>query len=294
MMNRLLSFCAYCWSWTATLGVFLVVGLLLIFLLSHGLPEIGKELFFGDAPAWKAIFGQVRVWDALWPACVGTLFLVLLAAFMALPLGIASGIYLACFASKRFKRILSLLVELLAGTPSIVMGLFGFALILFLRKTFLPNANTSLLLAASCLALLILPYLIFTTQGALENLPDEFRLIGPSLGFSQIQTVFHILFPAAGRGILSGVVLSIGRAAEDTAVIMLTGVIANAGLPQGLFGKFEALPFRIFYLAAEYQTPAELESAYGTALVLLCLTGMLYGSAYALHKTLGWRWNQHR
>ncbi len=146
---------------------------------------------------------------------------------------------------------------------------------------------------AICLALLILPYLIFTTQAALESLFDEYRLIGPSLGLSQIQTVFYILLPAAGRGILGGVVLAVGRAAEDTAVIMLTGVIANAGLPQGLFGKFEALPFQIFYLAAEYQTPAELNSAYGTALILLCLTGLLYSSAFALHKTLEWRWNQH-
>ena len=293
-MNRPLNFAVYCWSWIATLGVFLVVGFLLFYLLGQGLPTIGKELFFGDSPVWEAIFGRVRVWDALWPACVGTLFLVLLATLLAVPVGISSGIYLACFAPKSFKRILSLLVELLAGTPSIVMGLFGFAFILFLRNTFFPDANTSLLLAAACLALLILPYLIFTTQAALESLSDEYHLIGPSLGFSQIQTVFHVLLPASGRGILSGVVLSIGRAAEDTAVIMLTGVIANAGLPQGLFGKFEALPFRIFYLAAEYQTPAELDSAYGTALVLLCLTAMLYGSALALHKTLEWRWNQHR
>ncbi len=293
-MNKLLNFGIYCWSWIATFGVFIVVGLLLFYLLSQGLPTIGKELFFGDAPVWEAIFGQVRVWDALWPACVGTVFLVLLAALLALPLGISSGIYLACFAPKTFKRILSLLVELLAGTPSIVMGLFGFALILFLRNTFLPDANTSLLLAAACLALLILPYLIFTTQSALESLSDEYRLIGPSLGFNQMQTVFHVLIPAAGRSILSGVVLSIGRAAEDTAVIMLTGVIANAGLPQGLLGKFEALPFRIFYLTAEYRTPDELGSAHGTALVLLCLTGILYSSAFALHKTLEYRWNQHR
>jgi phosphate transport system permease protein len=293
MMSRLLGICVYGWSWIATAGTFLVIGCLLWFLLSQGLPTLGRELFFGDAPPWAAIFGQARVWDALWPACVGTLLLVVLAALMAVPLGIASGIYLACFASSRFKRMLSLSVELLAGTPSIVMGLFGFALILFLRKTFLPDANTSLLLASSCLALLILPYLIFTTQTALDSLSEDYRLIGPGLGLTQLQTVFHILLPAAGRGILGGVVLALGRAAEDTAVIMLTGVVANAGLPHGLFGKFEALPFRIFYLAAEYQTPAELDSAYGTALVLLCLTGILYGSAFALHKTLERRWHQH-
>ena len=292
-MNKLFGFFVYSWSWFATIKIFLVVSCLLWFLLSQGLPTLSKELFFGDVPVWQAIFGQVRVWDALWPACVGTLLLVILAVFLAVPLGIASGIYLACFASSPFKRVLSVSVELLAGTPSIVMGLFGFSLILFLRNTFLPNANTCLLLAAICLALLILPYLIFTTQAALESISDEYRLIGPSLGLSQIQTVFHILLPAAGRGIMGGVVLAVGRAAEDTAVIMLTGVIANAGLPNGLFGKFEALPFQIFYLAAEYQTPAELNSAYGTALILLCLTGLLYSSAFALHKTMEWRWNQH-
>jgi phosphate transport system permease protein len=292
-MSRLLDICVYSWSWLATIKIFLVIGCLLWFLLSRGLPTLSKELFFGDAPVLQAIFGQVRVWDALWPACVGTLLLVLLAGLIAVPLGIASGIYLACYASSPFKRILSMSVELLAGTPSIVMGLFGFALILFLRDTFLPEANTSLLLASLCLALLILPYLIFTTQVALESLADEYQLIGPSLGLTQVQTVFHILLPAAGRSILGGVVLAIGRAAEDTAVIMLTGVIGNAGLPHGLFGKFEALPFRIYYLAAEYQSPAELNSAYGTALVLLALTGLLYSGAFALHKTLEWQWNQH-
>jgi phosphate transport system permease protein len=253
---------------------------------------LNLQLFFGDVPLWSAVSGQVRVWDALWPACVGTLLLVILATLIAVPLGIASGIYLACFARSPFKRIMSLSVELLAGTPSIIMGLFGFAMILFLRHTFLPQANTSLLLAAACLALLILPYLIVTTQSALESLSTDYRLLGPSLGFNQIQTVLYILLPAAGRGIMGGIILAIGRAAEDTAVIMLTGVIANAGLPQGLLGKFEALPFRIYYLAAEYQSPAELDSAFGTALVLLCLTGLLFSGAFVLHKTLEWRWKK--
>lgn len=292
-MSRLFAFCAYGWAWLATIKIVLIIGGLLWFLLRQGLPTLSKELFFGDAPVWQAISGQVMVWDAIWPACVGTLSLVFLAALMAVPLGIASGIYLSCFASSTFKRLLSISVELLAGTPSIVMGLFGFALILFLRHTFFPAANTSLLLSAICLALLILPYLIFTTQAAVESLSIEHKMIGPSLGFTQIQTVFNILLPAAGRSILGGVVLAIGRAAEDTAVIMLAGVVANAGLPHGLLGKFEALPFRIFYLASEYQTPAQLNSANGTALVLLTLTGFLYGSAFALHKTLEWRWNQH-
>jgi phosphate transport system permease protein len=292
IMNKWAGFLLKSWSWLTTLMITLVIGCLVWFLLSRGLPTLNQQLFFADVPFVSAVFGHVRVWDALWPACIGTLSLVLLAASMAVPLGVASGIYLSCFASKPFKRVMSLSVELLAGTPSIIMGLFGFALILFMRNTFFPQANTSLLLAAVCLALLILPYLIFTTKTSLESLSTDYRLLGPSLGLNQIQTVLYVLLPASGRGILGGVILALGRAAEDTAVIMLTGVIANAGLPQGLLGKFEALPFRIFYLAAEYQSPDELNSAFGTALVLLCLTGSLYCGAFALHKTLEWRWNK--
>ena len=281
------------WVWLSVMVLVSIVAGFIVFLLYHGLPSVNLQLFFGDTPVLPALLGQMRVWDALWPACVGTFSVIALAALMAIPLGIGCGIYLAQYASPTLRKIVSFNVELLAGTPSIVMGLFGFSLILFLRKTFLPQANTCLLLSAFCLALLILPYLIFTTQTALENVTESQRLIGPSLGFSRLQTLLHVLLPSASKGIFGGVVLAVGRAAEDTAVIMLTGVIANAGLPRGVLGHFEALPFRIFYLAAEYRNQAELDSAYGTAFVLLCVVGALFSGAYALHKTMEWRWTKH-
>ena len=170
------------------------------------------------------------------------------------------------------------------------MGLFGFTLILFLRRTLLPTANTCLLLAAGCLALLVLPYLVSATQKSLEGLPESLRLIGPSLGMGTGRTIRHILLPASARSILAGVILAVGRAAEDTAVILLTGVVANAGAPAGLTGKFEALPFTIYYLAAQYQTPQELDRGFGAALVLLALTGSLFVGAHLLHATLRRRW----
>ena len=89
---------------------------------------------------------------------------------------------------------------------------------------------------------------------------------------------------------MGGVVLSIGRAAEDTAVIMLTGVVANAGLPRGLFAQYEALPFFIYTTAAEYRNPAELERGFGAALVLLVLTTLLFLAAGALHRAMENRW----
>ena len=234
------------------------------------------------------------MFDGIWPACLGTLALVALAVTIAVPLGVATGVYLAEFAGPRQRAMMSFCVDLLAGIPSILMGLFGFALILMLRKTVVPAANTGLLLSAGCLALLVLPYLISTTRLTLEGMPQALRLAGASLGLSHVQVVGRILLPASLQGIFSGVVLAIGRAAEDTAVILLTGVVANAGTPSSLFGKYEALPFHIYYLSAEYQTPAQLAQAFAAALVLLCLTGGMFAVAHLLRAHLEKRWKKGR
>ncbi len=178
-------------------------------------------------------------------------------------------------------------MDLLAGVPSILMGLFGFALILLLRRTLWPSANTCLLLSALCLALLVLPYLVSATRSCLAGLPAELRLTCASLGLTRWQAVSRVLLPAARQGVMGGVILAIGRAAEDTAVILLTGVVAGAGRPGALTDKFEALPFTIYYLAAEHQTPQELDLAFGAALTLLALTLALFALARRLGA--GWR-----
>jgi phosphate transport system permease protein len=291
MIKRLTSLAQAC-SWLAVVTTLGLVLLLLGFLGLRGFDALNPALFFGKTPAWAAITARLPVWHGIWPACVGTVTLVLLASLLAIPLGLASGIYLASYAPGPWKRWFALAVELLAAIPSIVMGLFGFALILFLKKTLAPQANTCLLLSAGCLALLVLPYLILMTQTTLEALPSELRLTGLSLGFTPWQNLVHILLPAGGRGILSGVILAVGRAAEDTAVILLTGVVANAGLPSGILGKYEALPFHIFYLAAEARSDAELAQGFGAALVLLLLTAALFLGAYYLQNTLAKAWKQ--
>ncbi|WP_428565139.1 MAG: PstA family ABC transporter permease [Solidesulfovibrio sp. DCME] len=260
------------------------------FLLYRGLGTLGPSLLFGEADPWRAMWLRVAVMEGLWPACLGTLGLLGLTCLFAVPVGIAAGVCLAEYATGRTKAGLTFCVDLLASIPSVLMGLFGFTLVLFLRRTILPAANTCLLLAAGCLALLVLPYLVSATQKSLESLPQSLRLIGPSLGLGHGRTIRHILLPAAARSILAGVILAVGRAAEDTAVILLTGVVANAGAPAGLTGKFEALPFTIYYLAAQYQTPQELDRGFGAAIVLLALTGSLFAGAHLLHATLRRRW----
>jgi phosphate transport system permease protein len=186
--------------------------------------------------------------------------------------------------------MLSMAVDLLASVPSIVMGLFGFVLILLLRRTFAPDATTCISLAAFCLALLVMPALVVTTRTSIESLPESLVITGTALGFTEHQLLRHILVPAAGKGILGGIMLAMGRAAEDTAVIMLTGVVVNSGLPAGLGSKFEALPFLIFYTAAQYVDQNELLRGFGAAMVLLVLSAGLLYAASRLQRTMEKRW----
>lgn len=277
-------------GWAALAIVSLGLAGLVGFLFIRGLPALNLRLLFGSTPAWDALLALKPVWDGIWPAAAGTLSLLAVTMVLVLVPGIACGVYLACFASPRERDWIGECVDVLAGIPSIVMGLFGLELIILLRRTFLPRGTTCLLLAAACLAILVLPVLVTATRSAVEALPRSLTLTADALGLSRAQTVRHLLLPAAGPGILGGVILVMGRAMEDTAVIMLTGAVANAGLPAGLTAKFEALPFKIYYTAAQYTSSEELARGFGTALLLLILSWTLILSARVLQRRLARRW----
>jgi len=293
-MRRLIEKTLTIFAWASSMLVVIAIALIVIFLLKHGLEALNLELFFGDVSLWDALTGAEVVWDGIWPACVGTVYLVFLSSVIAIPMGIASGIFLAQYSQGVMKSMISFAIDVLAGIPSIVMGLFGFAMVLFLKRVMGVHATTCLLLSAVCIAMLILPYVIRTTQVSLEGVPESLKLEGQALGLTMWQTVVHILLPHAAVGIMSGMFLAVGRAAEDTAVIMLTGVVANAGIPYSLAGKFEALPFVIYYQAAEYRTPEDLQKGFGAALVLLMLTTTIFIGARMLQKIMEKRWKCSR
>lgn len=277
-------------AWLSTAATMVAIFILVGFLVYRGYSTISMELFFGQAQWFKGLIGAQPVFGGLWPAMAGTLALVLLSCSMAVPIGIAAGIYLSEYASERMRSKVGFAVDLMTGIPSIVMGLFGFSIIILLKNTFLPQARTCLMLAAICIALLVMPYLIRTTQNALQGISEDKRLLGVSLGFTKWQSIRHILLPFSSKGILSGIILSVGRAAEDTAVILLTGVVSQAFVPRSLWDKFEAIPFRIYFLAAEHKTAAELDQAYGAALVLLIITGMLFILAFMFQRSIEKKW----
>ncbi len=278
------------WVWGSTLLLLAATGTVIGFLLVRGWAGIGRELVFGETPVLAALMLQRPVFDGLFPAMVGTLALVLLSVGMALPVGLATGIYLAEYATGRLYSLLSLFFDILAGMPSIVVGLFGFSITIFLHHRFSGKIYPCLFISALSLAVLVLPYLIRTTQAALEAIPADLRLIGPSLGATRFQNIFHVLVPHSLKSILSGILLAIGRCAEDTAVIMLTGVVVSAGIPKSIWGNFEALPFYIYYISAQYADADELTRGYGAAIILLLLCAFLFGIAFWLQRRLSQRW----
>ncbi len=276
-------------SWVTTLVLGLSVSIFLGYLLWKGFPSLGPKLIFGQADPLMAVLGRVRVFDGIFPAIAGTICLVGLSAGLALPVGVCSGIYLAEYAGPGMKKLLGILFDILAGIPSIVIGLFGFSLAVFLHRHFSSRVGPCLLISAVSLAVLVLPYIVRSTQRSLEELPAGIRKTALALGASKLQNIAYVLIPNALSGISSGVILAIGRCAEDTAVILLTGVVATAGIPSSLLSQYEALPFYIYYISNQYSSRAELSQGYGACLILLVICAVLFMLAYGMTKHLSYR-----
>ena len=276
-------------TWLCGIVLLGAVSTVIGYLLFKGFGTLGPQLLFGSVNPLEALLFKKQVFDGLFPAVVGTLLLVILSVGIAIPIGMTSGVYMAEYANGSVKKIFSLLFDILASIPSIVIGLFGFALAVFLHRHFSEKIYPSLLISSLALAFLVLPYIIRTTQIALETLPRETRLTALALGATKLQNIIYVLIPKSLSGIISGVILAIGRCAEDTAVIMLTGVVASAGVPKSLLANYEALPFYIYYISSQYMNEEELSSGYGAAIVLLGICAVLFLFAFMIQKGLAYR-----
>ncbi len=182
----------------------------------------------------------------------------------ALPLGVGAAIYLAEYQREnRLTYIIRNAVDLLNGTPSIVFGLFGFTfLVLFLEF------GVSLLAGVVTLGLMVLPTIIRTTEEALRQVPQGLREGSLALGATQWQTISRVVLAPAAPGIITGAILSIGRAAGETAPILFTAVVfSQRYLPDSVFDPVMALPYHLFILATN--VPGAETNQYGTAVVLI-------------------------
>ena len=278
------------WGVFSSVALTAAVGAFVVFVGVHAVPGISVELFFNDTSPVDAVFRGTPVWNGLWTPLLGTLRLLFLAGVFAVPMGLSVGIYASEYAGEKMESRIVILFESLAGLPSIIVGLFGFVLILFLRRYFFP-ANTCMLLASFCLSILVLPALSLNTYTALKGIPESVRVAAASVGLGRGVVIFRLLIPAAAEGIFSGLLLAAGRCAEDTAVILMTGAVANAGNMTGIFGKFEALPFFIYYTSANYRNETQLAQVFTAALLLLAITPALLLAGTAL-KNRSRRWTQ--
>ncbi|MBI4833395.1 MAG: phosphate ABC transporter permease PstA [Planctomycetes bacterium] len=244
----------------ATLVVVVPVVLIVAMIVIKGLPAINWT-FLTDMPRDGMKAGGI------FPAIVGTLYLVTGAVIIALPIGIMSAIYLTEYARQNLlTRLIQLAIVNLAGVPSIVYGLFGLGLFVIMLKL-----GASILAGALTLSIMILPVIIASTQEALTAVPQGFREASLALGATKWQTIRRCVLPYALPGILTGTILGIGRAAGETAPILFTAAAFYLpNLPESVFDQVMALPYHLYVIST--QVPGlSISLQYGTALVLILL-----------------------
>ena len=233
------------------------VALICAYLLGNGIPtigEIGLGNFFGKV--WKPskdLYG-------IFPMIVGSIYVTAGAILIGVPIGLLTAVYLARFCPKGLYRVVKPAVDLMAGIPSIVYGLFGY---LFFN-IFLGWSYT-ILGGALTLAIMILPLIMRTTEEALIAVPDLYREGSFGLGAGKLRTVFRIVLPSAVPGILAGVILAVGRIVGETAALLYPAGTATT-VADGLMSSGRTLAVHMYALLNE---GLYMDQAYATAVVLL-------------------------
>lgn len=243
----------------------LVLAVLVLFLY-----DIGKK--GGGVISWEFLSQPPRrgmTEGGIFPAIVGTFFVTIITAVLAVPLGMCAAIYLNEYAKQsRLTRLIRLSIRNLSGVPSIVYGLFG--VILFVN---VMRFGTSILSAGLTLGLMTLPWTITASEEALKTVPNAYREGALALGATKWQMIRTNVLPYAVPGMLTGTVLGLARAAGETAPIMFTGAAFFLPyLPRSLGDQFMALPYHLYIMVTQHHAILQVRPlAYGTALVLILL-----------------------
>jgi len=255
----------------ATLMVVVPIILTIVYIVLHGYSAMSWE-FISQPPKNGMRDGGI------FPAIVGTVYLIIGTMVFSLPLGILSAIYLVEYArDNTFTRLIKLSVVNLSGVPSIVYGLFGLALFVMFM-----GFGTSILAGSLTLAIMSLPVIITASKEALESVPQAYREISLSLGASRWQTVRYCVLPYAIPGILTGTVLALSRAAGETAPILFTvAAFYLPRLPRSVFDQVMALPYHLYVTAT--QVPGIPQNIpFATALVLISLVFLMNVISFVL------------
>jgi phosphate transport system permease protein len=224
--------------------------------------------------SWEFItnFSSRRASQAgIWPALTGSVFIILVTAVLAIPVGVAAAIYLEEYGGRSVAaRIIELNITNLAAVPSIIYGLLGLGL--FVR---MMGMGRSVLAGASTLALLVLPVVILSTREALRAVPGSLREGSYALGATKWQTIWHQVLPVATPGILTGLILALSRAIGETAPLIIAGAVTFATFaPDSLWSPFTVLPIQIFNWVSRPQVDFHANAAAGILVLVLLLLSM--------------------
>ena len=248
---------AWGFAWTAGIIAVLVLLFIIGYVLTKGLSVISPEFLL--TPPEGGLSGEGGISSCI----VATLWLIAITMAILTPLGIGAAIYLAEYApDNRFTHLIRYSVELLAGVPSIVFGLFGFAIFVLAL-----HFNYSILAGALTLVCLLLPFLVRSVEEAIRAVPRSQREAALALGATKWQTVVHVIMPAALPGIVTGVILCVGGAVAESACLYVT-MGGSAGMPTSFLSGGRTLAVHVFYLAMETNA---LDKALATGAVLMIL-----------------------
>lgn len=259
------------------LSAFIVVILFAIlgFIVYKGIGVISWD-FLTESPTDGMTSGGI------FPAIVGTFYLMIGSALFAFPVGVMSGIYMNEYAPKgKLVRFIRVMTNNLSGIPSIVFGLFGMAL--FVKYL---NFGDSIIAGSLTLGLLCVPLVIRTTEEALKAIPDNLREGSRALGATRLQTIWHVILPMGMPNIITGLILALGRVSGETAPILFTcAAYFLPQLPESIFDQCMALPYHLYVISTSgTDMEAQLPLAYGTALVLIVIILFINLLANALRK----------
>lgn len=245
-----------------------------LYILINGVSKLNSELLFGDYSNFPSIL----------PALVGTIEIILIASAISIPLGVGSAIFLVEYMQNKGKlvKIIRVATETLAGIPSIVYGLFGYLIFVVTLKM-----GYTILGGGMTIAIMILPVIVRQTEESLIAVPMSLREGAYALGASKVATIFKVVLPSASSGIVTAIILAIGRVISESAVLILTiGMVVNK-IPESALSPGTSLALDIYYFSSHGYPDAAAATAVVLLILVIAINLIATGAGSLIRKSMG-------
>lgn len=245
-----------------------------LYILVNGVSKLNSELLFGDYSNYPSIL----------PALVGTIEIILIASAISIPLGVGSAIFLVEYMQNKGKlvKIIRIATETLAGIPSIVYGLFGYLIFVVTLKM-----GYTILGGGMTIAIMILPVIVRQSEESLIAVPMSLREGAYALGASKVATIFKVVLPSASSGIVTAIILAIGRVISESAVLILTiGMVVNK-IPESALSPGTSLALDIYYFSSHGYPDAAAATAVVLLILVIAINLVASGAGSLIRKSMG-------